>query len=226
MYERRFSSRIGLRADGYGDARSISGYAATFGSLSSDLGGFKERIQPGAFRNCLRENQDTKMLRDHIPSQLLGRVKNSTLTLSEDSHGLKFRCLLPDTSCGRDTYELVRNGTLSDCSFAFTIDDDDWSEECDPEDKSVRFQCRTIRSVKNLWDTSVVTNPAYLSTSVSADDDPDEADTEWNSARRTAHDLFPLGVPLEIRSHVEAFHHHISPEARAARQRLLSFFIS
>lgn len=232
VYEQRFA-KLELRAIGQGNEPSVSGYAAMFNSLSSDLGGFREKILPGAFSNCLREGQDTKCLRDHDPTQILGRVKNKTLFLEETERGLKFRCLLPDTSCGRDTFELVRNGTLSDCSFAFSIGDDSWSEESDPEDKSVRFQCRTIRSIKNLWDTSIVTNPAYASTSVSADsldsvfeDDEDEdKDTEWNS-KRTSAELFPLGVPLEIRSHVQSFNHHFSPEARAARQRLLHFFIS
>ena len=47
--EKRFQA-IEVRASrGSGGEMTIRGYAATYGTLSSDLGGFRERIKPGAF---------------------------------------------------------------------------------------------------------------------------------------------------------------------------------
>ncbi len=43
----------------------IRGRAARFNSLSDDLGGFRETIQPGAFSRVLRSNPDTRLLWNH-----------------------------------------------------------------------------------------------------------------------------------------------------------------
>src|SRR5262245_3502119 len=41
-----------------GDEPRIEGYAAVFNKPSRDLGGFVERIAPGAFKKTIRENKD------------------------------------------------------------------------------------------------------------------------------------------------------------------------
>src|ERR1700722_602265 len=108
----------------------IGGYAAVFNSLSQDLGGFKERILPGAFARCLR-SADVLCLFNHDPNQVLGRSTAGTLTLKEDAAGLYFECSLPNTSVGRDCSEMVARGDVRGCSFAFGIDagDDKWTAE-------------------------------------------------------------------------------------------------
>ena len=60
---------------------------------------------------------------------------------------------------GRDLYKLIKRGDITQSSFAFTIDKDEWSE-----DRSTR----TITKVGRLLDTSAVTYPASASTSVYA----------------------------------------------------------
>lgn len=82
--------------------RRIEGYAATF-NTEADLGGFRERIAPGAFRSALAG--DVLAMLDHDPGKVLGRTRSGTLRLSEDSKGLAFSLDLPDTQAGRDVLE-------------------------------------------------------------------------------------------------------------------------
>jgi HK97 family phage prohead protease len=92
---------------------------------------------------------------------ILGRLENGTLTVEEDSRGLKWRCQLnPASQQHRDIYESVKRGDINECSFAFTVRDgaEDWEEATD--ERGARFIRRTIREC-NLLDVSCVTNPAY-----------------------------------------------------------------
>ena len=169
-----------VRAVKDGDKRTITGYAARYNVLSSDLGGFRERIASGAFKRILATNPDVVCLFNHSDNAVLGRTAAGTLRLSEDSRGLKFECDLPDTTTGRDTYESVQRSDLNGCSFAFVVDDSrmcEYKEEDidDEEDgmrgmvkRAARAIIRTIRDFANLIDVSVVTHPAYPQTSVDA----------------------------------------------------------
>ena len=169
-----------VRAVRNGAKRTITGYAARYNLLSSDLGGFRERIASGAFKRILATNPDVVCLFNHSDSAVLGRTTAGTLRLSEDTRGLKFECDLPDTTVGRDTYESVKRGDLNGCSFAFMVDDSRMceykEEEIDDEEGGIRGMVkraaraiiRTIRDFANLIDVSVVTHPAYPQTSVDA----------------------------------------------------------
>jgi HK97 family phage prohead protease len=169
-----------VRAVRNGAKRTITGYAARYNLLSSDLGGFRERIASGAFKRILATNPDVVCLFNHSDSAVLGRTTAGTLRLSEDTRGLKFECDLPDTTVGRDTYESVKRGDLNGCSFAFMVDDSrmcEYKEEeiddeeggmCGTAKRAFRAITRTIRDFANLIDVSVVTHPAYPQTSVDA----------------------------------------------------------
>ncbi|HTQ59581.1 MAG TPA: HK97 family phage prohead protease [Candidatus Solibacter sp.] len=156
-----------LRAAGAGSEKSISGYAALYNSRSEKIGGsFYEVIKPGAFKRVLATNPDVRMLVNHQPDTILGRTKSGTLTLAEDSRGLKFRCMLPDTQTARDTYESIRRGDMSQCSFGFGEPVDSWDEGTD--ENGDRCTIRSISSIGVLADVSCVTYPAYEATSVMA----------------------------------------------------------
>src|SRR4051812_22717786 len=86
----------------------LVGYAAVFNSLSSDLGGFKERIKPGAFRTSVTGSADIRALVDHDASKLLGRTSSGTLRVAEDEHGLRVEIDLPDTSYAKDVRTMVQ----------------------------------------------------------------------------------------------------------------------
>jgi HK97 family phage prohead protease len=146
--ERRFATE--LRAAG----RRIEGYAATFGH-EANLGSFRERIEPGAFRGSL--SGDVLALLDHDASKVLGRTRSGTLRLSEDSRGLAFSLDVPDTQPGRDVLALAERGDLGGMSFGFLVPDggEDW-----------QGHTRTLRSI-NLKEISVVSAwPAYEGTEI------------------------------------------------------------
>jgi HK97 family phage prohead protease len=190
--EKRFLATE-VRAVLKGSKRTIAGYAARYGVLSGDLGGFRERIEPGAFKRVLATTPDVVCLFNHQDNCVLGRTTSGTLRLREDSNGLAFECDLPDTQAGRDTYASVQRGDLNGCSFAFMVDDqrmcsyheeeiDEDEDEGDVRNKDgrsiLRFRgaikrkmrslVRSIRDFASLIDVSVVTHPAYPQTSVDA----------------------------------------------------------
>jgi len=136
----------------------LSGYAAVFNDASVPLP-FKERIAPGAFRKTLTEMPDVRLLINHegLP---LARTKNGTLTLTEDDRGLRFDAQLADTQEARDIYTLVQRGDVDQMSFAFRVIRQNWSK-----DKTER----TLTEVSLAdGDVSVVTYPAYPTTTVEA----------------------------------------------------------
>ena len=134
--------------------RTLTGYVATFGN-EARIGGFTESIAPGAFAASLASGQDVLALLDHKPDALLGRTKTGTLTLREDSKGLRFDLKLPDTQHGRDLVALAERGDLGGMSFGFIVTDEKWTG-----DK------RELRSV-DLREISVVQSwPAYQQTEI------------------------------------------------------------
>jgi len=136
----------------------LSGYAAVFNDDSVPLP-FIERIAPGAFRKTLNETPDVRLLINHegLP---LARTKNGTLRLKEDETGLYMDADLPDTQAARDLYTLVERGDVDQMSFAFRVIRQKWNEG------------RTERTLTELsladGDVSVVTYPAYPTTTVEA----------------------------------------------------------
>jgi HK97 family phage prohead protease len=178
--ERRIAASE-VRASSTGKEMRISGYAANYGVLSGDLGGFKERIAKRAFDRILSTKPDTLMLLNHDVNHILGRTSAGTLTLRGDDKGLAFNCALPNTQAGRDTHESVKRGDLNACSFAFNLNErmyDFAEEEEEIEDekdlgirgkaKSKKIIVRTLRDFDDLKDVSVVCYPAYGATNVAA----------------------------------------------------------
>jgi HK97 family phage prohead protease len=136
----------------------LSGYAAVFNEDSVPLP-FLERIAPGAFRKTLTETPDVRLLINHegLP---LARTKNGTLRLKEDESGLYMDADLPDTQAARDLYTLVERGDVDQMSFAFRVIRQKWSED----------RSRRVLTELSLadGDVSVVTYPAYPTTTVEA----------------------------------------------------------
>ena len=139
-----------LRMDG--DKPTVVGYGAVFNSMSNDLGGFREFIAPNAFEGRLED--DVRFLVNHDANLILARTTNGTLRLSVDEKGLRYEADMPNTSTARDLMELLKNGTISQSSFAFTVEEDSWEVKDG-------MNIRTIDKVSQLYDVSSVTYPAY-----------------------------------------------------------------
>lgn len=155
--ELRFSAGLRVQEDKY----QIVGVAAAYNTLSGDLGGFREKIAPGAFTRALREKQDCRMLLNHDPNFICGRVKNGTLVLEDSAEGLRFACQLDEKQqWQRDLFQAIKRGDIDSCSFAFSVAPNGDSFERSTDERGKTFVCRTLRDV-NLADCSCVTYPAY-----------------------------------------------------------------
>lgn len=155
------SLAVSLRAAA-GNEFELVGMALAYNVLSQDLGGFREQIAPGAFTKCLATNPDVKCLLNHDANIVLGRTTSGTLTLNDSQTGLNFLCRLdPAQQAHRDVYAAVKRGDISECSFAFKVEDggEDYTHATDDESGKT-FVRRTVRSAK-LFDVSAVTYPAY-----------------------------------------------------------------
>jgi HK97 family phage prohead protease len=138
----------------------ISGYAAVFDQDSEDLGGFVERIAPGAFKEALK-NSDARALINHNQDLLLARESAGTLRLRETDEGLYMEISPPKTSYAADLMESIKRGDIAEQSFAFTVAKDEWQHLDTPDREAIR----TITEISHLYDVGPVTYPAYPQTS-------------------------------------------------------------
>jgi HK97 family phage prohead protease len=170
--ERRYAPmrHMETRANDDGTFR-IGGLAAVYDELSVNLGGFRERIDRGAFRKVLGTNPDVRCLFNHDLNYLLGRTSSGTLRLKEVPSGLDYDADAPATSYASDLRVLMDRGDINQSSFAFRVarGGDSWDEDGD-----TGALIRTIHEFSDLYDVSPVTDPAYPQTTSGARSTPDE----------------------------------------------------
>ena len=166
--ERRFLTapvKYETRAEGEGENKTeshiIEGYAAMYNKRTS-LGWMDEEILPGAFDDVL--NDDVRALINHDPTLILARSVNGkgTLQLSLDEKGLKYSYATPDRTYARDLQDAIESGDVTQSSFSFSIKDEVWVRSENDKENDLR----QIKTVRNLFDVSPVTYPAYQDTSV------------------------------------------------------------
>lgn len=157
--QRTYATTLEVRAGRSGD-NTIAGHAAVFNSLSVDLGGFRERILPGAFKDSIERGDDVRALWQHDTKFVLGRTKNDTLSLVEDEAGLAYEATPPAATFARDAIAQIRGGYVDQSSFGFFVPPggDRWLVEGN----------QNVRELLNvtLFDVSPVTFPAYEETDV------------------------------------------------------------
>ncbi len=144
-----------IRADD--DGIKVSGYAAVFNETAEIGSWFRERFEPGAFSEALKDS-DVVFLINHegLP---LGRTRAGTLDLKEDDKGLHMSAELdgedPDV---KSIVGKMKRGDLDKMSIAFLPEIQEWDDTQDPP-------LRTIKKAQ-LFDVSIVTQPAYEGTEI------------------------------------------------------------
>lgn len=147
--------------------RLVSGYAVVFDTWSNDLG-FYEKILKGAITEDTIKRSDVICKLNHDDQKVLARSKygEGSLILEVDDKGLKYTFEAPRTQYGDELLEYLRRGDITGSSFAFTIEEDEFSYQWPFDKDADPVLCREVIKVDKLFDVSPVFTPAYEKTSV------------------------------------------------------------
>lgn len=144
----------------------VEGYATTF-NMPYELMRTKdiivnEQVDARAFDET--DMSDTIMQYDH-EGRVFARVKNGTLRVEPDEHGLKVTADLGGTEIGRQLFEEINGGYTNKMSFGFTVTGEKRKRSKDEDGNTVIL--RTITKVGRLFDVSAVSLPANDATELS-----------------------------------------------------------
>ncbi len=174
--KRAYVGGLEIRAAENGqNSRKVNGYAALYNTRTELYPGFFEEIAPGAFDQAINIS-DVRALYNHSSMHVLGRNKSGTLKLNLDQKGMPFELDLPETRA--DLVELIKRGDINQCSFAFTIKEEKWTNLGNGD------QLRTILKVERLYDISLVTYPAYEDATFSLSRSSEDAIKERREAAK------------------------------------------
>ena len=138
----------------------VEGYATTYDDpytlFEYDGIKYQEKISRDALAGA--DMGDVIFLYNH-EGMVFARQSNGTLELSSDDRGLHVRADLGSTEDSRRMYESIKAGLVTQMSWAFTINAEEYDE---------RTHTRTISSVKKVYDVSAVSIPANPNTDISA----------------------------------------------------------
>jgi HK97 family phage prohead protease len=106
----------GAPVDMADDTRTIEVYYSAFGNVDSD----GDVITPGAFTKSIKENGPQGKNRIwHLFNHSTDKPVSKPRDLVEDAFGLKAIVKMPNTTLGRDTYELYKDGHITEHSIGF-----------------------------------------------------------------------------------------------------------
>ena len=121
----------------------------------------RERYAKNCFKASLASDIDVMCCRDHKREDILGRLSNDTLELSEDKTGLQFNVRLnPDDAQAVRIFAQVKRQDIKGASTRFMVD------EIETKEKKVdnRYQYDDTIVKATLFEVGPVTDPAYPST--------------------------------------------------------------
>ncbi len=153
-----------LRDSGNGvpGSYAIKGLASVYNKWSLDLGGFRERILPGAFDRVLSEDPHVLHTWDHDTARALSSTRSKKYPLELKSipkEGLGFYSRVAPTTDAQNLRILMEGDVIDQSSFAFTVEDAEWRflEEEDMIE-------RDIKEVAGLFDVTTCAMGAYPQT--------------------------------------------------------------
>lgn len=163
--EIRNLGHLEVRADE--NSRKIEGCAIVFNQPSVDMG-FREVIESTAISQDLIDNSDIYLNFNHDDDKILGRWNkgHGSLNIELREDGVWFSIDAPKTDLGDEVLEYLKRGDVDKCSFCFWMDPDDEEAETWTYEDGVAL--RTIHKIAGLHDVSIVWEPAYDTTQVSA----------------------------------------------------------
>jgi HK97 family phage prohead protease len=155
LERRTFASEMECRTTG--DRITFHGLAASVES-AYDMGSYTETMKRGAFDKSLAGRPDVVLLANHegLP---IARTTNGSLQLADMGNGLEFTATAPadDPDAARLAAK-VRAGLMDQCSFAFRVVSQVWSDD---------YTRRDISEVSlDRGDVSIVNYGANPNTSV------------------------------------------------------------
>jgi uncharacterized protein len=175
----------------------IHGHAAVFGSWTTLYQGksyvWKERVNPGAFANAIKEGQDVRCLFNHDPNFVLGRTASGTCRIAEDKVGLYFESDPPPTDLIEDlVLTPMSRSDISQCSFSFKVRSGG-EKITIREENDIVTEERELTDV-DLFDVSPVTYPAYEDTDCSLAERGALREREIRQARETKRGPSPIAI--------------------------------
>lgn len=149
------------------DQMIVEGYATTFDQpyqlYKDEDGTVMEQVDRHAFDET--DMSDVIMQYDHA-GRVFARLKNDTLRLDPDDHGLKITANLGGTDIGKQLYQEIAGGYTDKMSFGFTVTGQKHSRSKGEDGKPIIL--RTITRIGKLFDVSAVSLPANDATEISA----------------------------------------------------------
>ena len=131
--ERRDYDLEGLEIRETEGATTIRGMAIPFNRNSADLGGFIERIEPGAVKSV--DDTDVVMLWQHDSADPITR-QSSGLKLEVRKSGLWFEA--PASDFTDRQLDLLQRGVVKNMSFGFLTIEDEWEQETKPVRRTLK----------------------------------------------------------------------------------------
>jgi HK97 family phage prohead protease len=166
MFNPEFKVVVEKRSEGEGEDmyeyeyKMIEGVGAVMG-VFTDMGWYREKINPTAFANCDMTN--VVSLFNHDSNEILSRTtgKQDDLTLTIENNQLKYKYQIKN-ECAEKVAENIGLGFITGSSFMFRVKTDSWSTGADGVDE------REILEIEKLYELGPVTFPAYQTTTVAA----------------------------------------------------------
>lgn len=136
----------------------VEGYATTFGEPYELYPDCYEVIDRGALDGA--DMSDVIFQLNHS-GVVMARMRNGTLKVWCDDHGIRIRADLGGCREGRDLYEAIKNGLIDRMSWGFTVARDGWTYD---EETNTSH----VAKVKKVYDVSAVSMPANGGTEIHA----------------------------------------------------------